>query len=339
MALSLGRRLLYATLMFVGVLGGTEGVLQLVMPPARRATLPNEMIQAHLEGAAFRFDPDLGWYWPGLGTPGSPVNAYGFIRAKPMAREKPDGVTRVITFGDSQTFGAGMTPDATYSARAEEALGEGWEVLNAGISGYRTMNIYRLLRLKMLAFEPDAIIIDCMPYDSPRDDGSLQGYPWVASTSDRLRALLWHSRLYYLMRLGLEKADPNRARWLDEAPVDGQAPGQNGGTQGQGPNGANGPRQGLGNHDLIAQWGKDNGIEVFFMEYAIMDEQYRFGCMTGEGELPPGPRVIPTCKRLPTMGKPARELYQDRNHLTDAGNRLVGQIVADSLREWKDGAK
>jgi len=335
MALSRGRRLLYTSLVFVGVLGGMEGALQVAIPPARRATLPNEMIQAHLEGAAFRFDPDLGWYWPNPGGAGSPVNGYGFVRAERMTQEKPEGVTRVITFGDSQTFGAGMTPDATYSARAEEALGEGWEVLNAGISGYRTLNIYRLLRLKMLAFEPDAIIIDCMPYDSPRDDGSLQGHPFLASASDRARALLWHGRLYYMLRLGVEKADPNRARWLDQGPV--QTPDRPG--QQRAPNSPNGARLGVGNHDLIAQWGKERGIEVFFMEYAIMDEQYRFGCMTGDDELPAGSRVIPTCQRLPTMGKPARELYQDRNHLTDAGNRLVGQIVADSLREWKEGTK
>ncbi|MDP2311328.1 MAG: SGNH/GDSL hydrolase family protein [Pseudomonadota bacterium] len=315
----LRRRLVFAAILLAIVLAGGEGVLRLTLPTARRVSLPNEMIEAHLAGAAFRYDPDLYWYWPDpLGGSGSPVNQYGFVRAKPMTMEKPAGVTRVVTFGDSQTFGAGMPPEHTYSAFAEAALGEGWEVLNAGISGYRTLNVYRLLQLRIEAFDPDAIVIDCMPYDSPRDDGPIQGKRLGGTALDLARGVLWNSRLYYVLRLGMEVANPNRPRWLDDTKP-----------------GAPMPREALGNHALIAEWGREHGVEVFFMEYPIMNEQLHYGCMTGAGELPTGNRIISTCTRLPTMGRPAEALFQDRNHLTEEGNRLVGGIVADALREWR----
>ena len=323
----LGRRLVYALVLVCLTLGVAEGVLRLTLPTARRVTLPNEMIRAHLEGAAFVYHPDLGWYWENPGGSGSPVNAYGFVRSERMEKKRPPGVTRVITFGDSQTFGAGMRPDQTYSAVAEATLGDDWEVLNAGLSGFRTLNVYRLLRLRMLAFEPNAVIIDCMPFDSPKDDGSLQSRPLVQSPVDAARGLLWHSRLYYVLRLGLEVLNPDRARWLDE--TDAAKP-------------RIGPREPgrpydeaqAGNHDLILEWGRDNGVEVFFMQYPIMDEHRKYGCMTGKDELPAGARIIPACDRITESGLPARDLFQDRNHLTEIGNQIVGKIVADSLREW-----
>jgi hypothetical protein len=91
-----------------------------------------------------------------------------------------------------------------------------------------------------------------------------------------------------------------------------------------------------GNHDLILEWGRDNGVEVFFMQYPIMDEYTKYGCMTGKDELPAGARIIPACDRITESGLPARDLFQDRNHLTEIGNQIVGKIVADSLREWAD---
>ncbi|MDP2308487.1 MAG: SGNH/GDSL hydrolase family protein [Pseudomonadota bacterium] len=321
---SRARRLAFALLSLVVVLGSAEAILRLSLPAARRISMPNEMIAAHLAGATFRFDPDLYWYWPAstMGVGGSPVNTFGFVRKKPMTMKKPAGVTRVVTFGDSQTFGAGMPPEKTYSAFAEEALGGGWEVLNAGISGYRTLNVYRLLRLRIEAFQPDAIVIDCMPYDSPRDDREpLEGRALGSNASEdlatNLRGILWHSRLYYVVRLGMEVMDPNRPRWLDQThPGDAV------------------PKEALGNHGLIQEWGREHGVEVFFMEYPTMDEEGQFGCMTNDGELPEGSRVVPTCKLLRAQDLPAPALFQDRNHLTEEGNRRVGRIVADSIRDW-----
>ena len=312
------RRLAFSFVAFVLVLGGAELALRLGGTVAGRVTMPKEMIDAHLRGAAFRFHADLGWYWPALPSPGSQIDVHGFRRTKPVQVERTPGTRRVIAFGDSQTFGAGVDADHTWPAYAEGALGDGWEVLNAGLSGFRSLNVYRLIRLRMGRYAPDALIIDCMPYDSPRDDGSLLGAP---TDLDVVRAALWNSRIYYYLRVALWKADPYRARWLDR-PAAPNAPGRHA-THGQTP----------GNHDLIAQWGDENGVKVIFMRYPVMNREGRIDCMTLEGELPPGYPVIDACEAVRTDGRSAKELFLDNNHLTLAGNALVGETVAAVLRD------
>ncbi|MCB9794894.1 MAG: SGNH/GDSL hydrolase family protein [Alphaproteobacteria bacterium] len=314
------RNTLFALVTTLAFFGLAEGVLRLAFPIVRTATLPNDVIRQHLHGTAFRYDPDLYWTWKDLPGPDEPaggemqINHFGFRRVQPMTKAKPAGVTRVFTFGDSQTLGAGVGPDETYSAYAESALGEGWEVINAGISGYRTLNVYRLLRLKVGDFDPDVILIDCMPFDSPRDDGPLAGRA-QGGLARQLRGLLFESHVYYTLRLVTGKLRPDRARWLDQTGA--------GLTRG---------REGLGNHDLIAEWARDHGVTPVFMTYPVTNENWAYDCHTREGELPEGVPVFDACEVVGRSGRPGRELYQDRNHLTAEGNQLVGEALAEFLR-------
>lgn len=275
--------------------------------------MPAEMIAAHINGSGFVYDPDLGWYWGHLPSPGAGVDGHGF-RMHPyvVALERTPGVKRVITFGDSQTYGAGVQPDETWSAHAEAALGPGWEVLNAGTSGYRSFNVLRLIKLKMAAFEPDAVVIDCMPYDSPRDDGRYVAAP--VGWQDPVRRFLWGSRLYYALRVAVQKANPDRPRWLDRPgrPEDIQNP---------------------GNLDLIAAWGKEAGVEVIFMQYAVQDNHGgAIRCQTAAGELPPDYPIVPACDALFADGRAAGLLFLDNNHLSVEGNKVVGEAAAVTIR-------
>lgn len=308
------KRLVLGIVVACLLIGGVEMLLRVTLPRVRTATLPDTMIRAHLDSPAFRYDPDLYWYWAHLPSPGVQINRYGFRRTKAMTVEKPPGVVRVVTFGDSQTLGAGVGPEESYSAVAERALGEGWEVLNAGISGYRSLNVYRLIQRRIAAFDPDVLVIDNMPFDSERDDGDLVRKP-VGGVGTQVRAILWESRLYHLLRLGLEKLRPERERWLDR-PAEAAGRGS----------------EGLGNHDLIAAWGREHGVQVVFVQYPVSDEAWHHACMTRPNELPPGVPVVPACDVLRDSGRSARELFQDRNHLTVAGNELFGAALAETLR-------
>ena len=51
--------------------------------------------------------------------------------------------------------------------------------------------------------------------------------------------------------------------------------------------------------------------------------------------LPEGERVFDACEVVSRSGRPGRELYQDRNHLTVEGNRLVGEALAAYLAELR----
>lgn len=316
--LPLGRKLLYSCVMALLCLGMLEGGLRLLFPVVRTASMPETDIRLHLDRKALAYDPDLYWYWIRIPDGGVPLNEYGFRRTWPMSLKKPKGMLRVITTGDSQTMGAGLEAHGTYSAHAEKALGPGWEVLNAGISGYRSLNVYRLLQKRLGFFEPDVVVVDCMPFDSPRDDGPLVG-PKVRTGTQKLRALLFESATYHTMELLLDKLRPNRPRWLDE----------------QVPN----PRireEGLGNHDLIVKWGEQYGVQIVFMEYPVMNEhRNEIGCHTLPGELPEGIPVAPTCQALIAAWKSgiqARELFQDHNHLTALGSKVVGEALAQTLK-------
>ena len=303
------RKLVAGLLVAAAALAALEMVLRVTLPVVRTASLPDTMIRAHLSSPGFRYDADLYWYWAMLPSAAMQINEFGFRRVRPMTVEKPAGVTRVITFGDSQTLGAGVTVDETYSAFAERELGDGWEVLDAGISGFRSLNVYRLLQLRIEAFEPDVVVIDCMPFDSPRDDGALVGTPLGGV---RLREVLWQSRTYSMLRLGVERIRPTRARWLDRAPLPGDALGH-------------------GNHDLIAEWGEERGVKVMFMQYPV-SQNGRLVCQTLPGELPTGVPVVPACDALRADGRTASQLFQDRNHLTAEGNAVVGTALATALR-------
>lgn len=304
----------------MAVLGSAELVLRLAFPIVRTATLPEGMIEQHVTAAGFRHDPDLYWTWGMLPSPAMQINQFGFRRTEPMTLEKPEGTLRVVTFGDSQTLGAGVGPDQTYSAFAEQSLGEGWEVLNAGISGYRSLNVYRKLQLDILQYQPDAVVIDCFPFDSPRDDGPLVQKERFGTARQRrhaaIRGLLWNSRLFRAVELAVFDLRPDKPRWLDQPDPE----------LGRGD-------LGYGNHAEIATWGLKHGVTVLFMEYPVSNERWQHSCMTQPGELPEGVPVVPACQAMAESGVPAREMFQDRNHMTEQGNRLVGEVLAESLRE------
>lgn len=296
------------------VLAAVEGALRLSFPPLARASMPDAAIKAHIGTGAFRYDPELFWDWPSLPEPGAEINAQGFRRPEPTSVRKPEGTTRVVTLGDSQTFGVGLRPEATYSGVAERALGEGWEVLNAGVPGYRSLNVYRLLRGRVGAFSPDILVVDCMPFDSPRDTGAdaeLHG----------IRAALWRLRLYWVLRMVVERADSDRPRWLDQT--------RHGEALRRG--------QGYGNHDLIAAWAEARGITTVFMAYAAMSDQSALWCLSKADELPPGSLYFDTCAAMERSGVPPVQLFMDRNHHNLAGAKLVGEALAEFLRGLRGG--
>ena len=311
--LSTRRKIFFSLVTLVVVIVGLEAVLRLTLPMLRTASMPGKMIESHLQGGGLKYDPDLYWYWPELPILQLELNEHGFRRTKPMTVNKPPGVVRVVTFGDSQTWGAYHKQSQSYSGVAERQLGQGWEILNAAVPGYRSLNVYRLLRWRIERFDPDIIVVDCMPFDSQREDGVLQKPPLGMS---QIRRVLWNSRIYYALRhlvqqirLGaLRETPPNVARQLNE---------------------------GDGNHDLIKAWGEQQGVKVVFMEYPVKTKGGEMICMVQPDQLPRGALVFPACKALSRSGYKVTDLFHDHNHLTILGNEVVGYALAEMLRKMR----
>lgn len=86
---------------------------------------------------------------------------------RPLA--KPRRTYRIAFLGDSFTFGSGVHADETYHALLEVRLEEDptlrYECLNFGVPGYSLRDYEAVLAHKVLAHEPDLIVICSPPND------------------------------------------------------------------------------------------------------------------------------------------------------------------------------
>jgi hypothetical protein len=89
------------------------------------------------------------------------VNDLG-LRGSPVGPRK-DGVSRILVLGDSFAFGYGVEEDETFAAYLEACLnrtGQGvFEVLNAGVPGYGTVDQLNFLRSRGEVLAPDFVVL------------------------------------------------------------------------------------------------------------------------------------------------------------------------------------
>lgn len=92
------------------------------------------------------------------------INAHGFRGRTAWTRPKPPGVFRVVTLGESSTFGLTNPDDETYPALLERHLEERVgtrkvEVLNMGIPHYRSNHIVAAARAELATLQPDVVTL------------------------------------------------------------------------------------------------------------------------------------------------------------------------------------
>ncbi|MCU0669997.1 MAG: GDSL-type esterase/lipase family protein [Myxococcota bacterium] len=90
------------------------------------------------------------------------VSAQGF-RTPEVAIPKPPDLRRVLVLGDSVTWGAGVREEETFARQLEHALRKRdaceAEVVNAGVSGYGSVEELDVLEREGLGFEPDVVLV------------------------------------------------------------------------------------------------------------------------------------------------------------------------------------
>ncbi|MBU0666229.1 MAG: SGNH/GDSL hydrolase family protein [Nanoarchaeota archaeon] len=77
---------------------------------------------------------------------------------------KPNNICRILILGDSITFGLYLPLNETYSKKLEQLLNlneqtKRFEVINAGVTGYNTVQEFNLLKNKLMEYEPDLVIL------------------------------------------------------------------------------------------------------------------------------------------------------------------------------------
>ena len=116
-----------------------------------------------------------------MGNPVS-INSHG-LRDREFSLEKPAGVYRILMLGDSTTFGWGVAEENTVAKILERRLGQTcspgpcrFEVLNAGVGNYGTVQEYTHYLTYDRAFHPDLVVLeyfinDAEPVPTERQPG------------------------------------------------------------------------------------------------------------------------------------------------------------------------
>ncbi|MFQ5513986.1 MAG: SGNH/GDSL hydrolase family protein [Myxococcota bacterium] len=97
------------------------------------------------------------------------VNRAGF-RGPEIALQKPEGTLRIAGLGDSVMFGYGVGEDEVYLGKlvrriAERYPGVSWEAINSGVPGYNTVMEVETLKVRVLPYRPDLVLLHFNPND------------------------------------------------------------------------------------------------------------------------------------------------------------------------------
>ncbi len=193
---------LLALASFLVVCMGVEGYLRLFSPQATfsRAKARTAAYHRESEWLPFELSPNhVGEYKSWENPEGYTVktNVLGF-RGEPFEVAKPEGTYRVMTVGDSFTFGFSVDNNDTYSAFLEDCLNSIsssptlYEVINAGYaSGFSPDSYYVFLRELAGPYQPDLVIVgfyvgnDFIDLDETKWVGEEEGLPVRVVSSTR----------------------------------------------------------------------------------------------------------------------------------------------------------
>jgi hypothetical protein len=166
------------------------------------------------EGDFYRFDSSLGWSILPNGDNGTyRANSQGIRGDREYEKAVPEGVTRVVSCGDSYTFCAEVRNGETWQEYAEEDAG--YEFLNTGVAGsglaqayvrygelgsqfdsdyvfigYMTNNIQRTINVFRPFLFAETGVVSSKPYAAIDEDGELVIRPNPLDTLEKFGGLL-----------------------------------------------------------------------------------------------------------------------------------------------------
>lgn len=114
------------------------------------------------------------------------VNEWGF-RGNHLAREKKQGVKRVLGLGDSVMFGMGVGDSSEYFSLLGNKLNANntpirWETINTAVPGYNTAMELEVLKAKGLQHNPDYVVMHFVTNDLSLPNFIKRNKPVLSST-------------------------------------------------------------------------------------------------------------------------------------------------------------
>lgn len=176
----------------------------------------------HMQGMVD--DPELGYAHPRsvsyeLGRNVVKLNAHG-LRDEEIAFAKANGERRILVLGDSVAFGWGVSQGEPFPERMEPLLSRRtarpWQVINAGVNGYNTVQEAAYFTWHGLRYSPDGVILvfvsnDVNPVLDPNET-TWRRYPQLPSSLPELMERWRHfSYLYQTVRMFMVRTKQSEA--------------------------------------------------------------------------------------------------------------------------------
>jgi lysophospholipase L1-like esterase len=324
------KNLLLALVSTAVFLGALEGISRWVHP----VRLPYPVLVRESGRWRDRYEHDDRLFWrlkPNLVENGRRfTNALG-LRGPEIPEKRPDEF-RILSLGESTTFGWNVSYEQSYSALLQELLpslaGRRVRVVNAGVPSYTSFQAYHYLRERGLDLEPDAVLLYFGANDfAPAIQRAARSARWLedASLTD---PELYAMRRRPLVRLNSELLEhSNFYRWLalPARPREPPAP-------------ADPPRSRLSLSDrrrvlsdfldLCEAAGVQLVIVVpWYREFSLHEPLLR------EFAAANGVPIVDLPALLTPLPQPRERYFQDIIHPNAAGHRLIARALAASLRE------
>jgi lysophospholipase L1-like esterase len=132
------------------------------------------------------------------------VNAHG-MRGGEFAAVKPEGTFRILSLGDSRTFGWGLADEETYSRRLEKLLrthagnDRHVEVINAGVNAWSFAQMDVFFRDAAREFQPDMVILAEANLWTQFSEKNSPEFVQKFMSRVRLKNLLRRSAIYHFL--------------------------------------------------------------------------------------------------------------------------------------------
>ena len=211
------KRCLFSLTAFILLICILEGILRM-LPDQNSNSQQNEALPlwviSNMENSNFIPDRILFWRVP-KNTPRLNTNSWG-LRGLEFSKHKESDVFRIITLGDSCTWGFGVKQTEEYPWVLQRLLNQSaipvvFEVQNAGIPGFSSLQALRYLKHELLNYQPDLLTIYLGRNDhrNLREEGGYAPDHEVRIPSFfvyNMKSLLNHSKLFNTLRSILFKA-------------------------------------------------------------------------------------------------------------------------------------
>ncbi len=264
------------------------------------------------------------------------INSMG-LRAPELGQKSR---ARVMAVGDSSIYGFGVADSDVFTARIGATLPA--DVINAGVPGYSTFQTLNLMDARVLALQPDLLLIGNLwsdnSFDTFVDRDLLAAYRgWTRSPTQRARVALEHSSAF---------------RWLDWGiRVRGSAMQAQkvGWTVGKGGDPMGKRRVAIedyaANLDAMVDRLRDRGGSVCFVLLANREdvlhgeprpawEPYR--AVMRETAARWGAPLVDVPAAFVASGLDVDTLFLDLMHPSATGHRLLADAVLATLGDWPD---